>query len=218
MRLTTDNFILEKTTLAIVEDSKALTEANPTSSKDHSLAVACDIKKEPRHRASEGNINPVRRLVSTSSSTSSQSLANTCCQYVSVVVTNEPTPINRVENNITCHTDLTNKVAHENDILDPNPSCIPDMANNKNELTHNDSIDKDIPSEVANSSGNHDKVHTRQDIIKHDENSVNNMVEADTAPEDNKECVNVKQSDSVAFTDESCIQYIDSDESIDSEL
>ena len=52
---------------------------------------------------------------------------------------------------------------------------------------HNDSIDKDIPSEVANSSGNHDKVHTRQDIIKDDENSVaHNLIRLETC-ESNRE-------------------------------
>jgi len=216
MRLTTDNFILEKTTHAIVEDPEVLTKANRRPYNDRSLAVIGDLKKKPRHRASDGNINPVRRLVSTSSSTSSQSLTN-CCQYVSVVVTNEQTAMDR-ENNITCHTNLSNQFAHDNVILDPNDSRIPNKMNNSIELMHNDSIDKDIPSDVTNFSCNHDKVDNQPVIIEHDEKSESNMDEADIVLQNHKEYVNVKQSDSVAFTDESCIQYIDSEESVDNEV
>ena len=158
--MATDQFVLEKTTHAIIEDSEQLSKVNHhTCNKPAVTSSVCEVRRVPKYRGSEGNINSVRRLASTSSSTSSQSLTN--CQYVSVVVTNEQTATNR-ENVITCHANESNQTAHDNDILHPNISKISDEVDNSIELTHNYSNDIDIPSEPKNLSGNHVEVDMQQ--------------------------------------------------------
>ena len=214
--MATDQFVLEKTTHAIIEDSEQLSKVNHHTCKKPSMTAAvCEVKRVPKYRGSEGNINSVRRLASTSSSTSSQSLTN--CQYVSVVVTNEQTATNR-ENVITCHVNELNQTAHDNGILHPNISKISDEVDNSIELTHNYSNDIDIPSKPKNLSGNHVEVNIPKVIIKHDKNSDrdrNNVVNVELPNEENP--VTVQPSDALAFTDESCTKYIDSEDSINSE-
>ena len=214
--MATDQFVLEKTTHAIIEDSEHLSKVNHhTCNKPAVTSSVCEVRRVPKYRGSEGNINSVRRLASTSSSTSSQSLTN--CQYVSVVVTNEQTATNR-ENVITCHANESNQTAHDNDILHPNISKISDEVDNSIELTHNYSNDIDIPSEPKNLSGNHVEVDIPIVIIKHDKNSdreINYDVNVELQKEETP--VNVQPSDALAFNDESCIKYIDSEDSINSE-
>ena len=191
--------MLEKTTHAIIEDSEEMSKANNPS----------------KGRRSEGNINSVRRLVSTSSSTSSQSLTN--CQYVSVVVTNEQTAINR-ENFITCHENTLTQTAHDNDIPHAEISKIADEVDNLNELTQNHLNDIDIPSNPKHPSGNHGELNSQEVIINKDRDSDTEIIIKDNAAIQNQEeSVNVEPSDAVAFTDESCTQYIDSEDSINSE-
>jgi hypothetical protein len=210
-----DQFVLEKTTHAIIEGSGKLSKVNHHICNKPSVTAICEVKRVPKFRGSEGNINSVRRLASTSCSTSSQSLTN--CQYVSVVDTNVQSSTTG-KNIITCHANGSNQTAHDNGSLHSNISKVSDKVENSIELTHNYSNDIDIPSKPETLSGNH--VDIPKVIIKHDKNSdreinadVNVVLQKEETP------VNVESSDdAVAFTDESCTQFIDSEDSINSEL
>lgn len=185
------------------------------------MSKSSKVKRKPRHGISEGNIFSVGRLPSTSSSTSNQSLSN-CCHYVSVVVTNEQAAMNS-DNNITCHTNVSKQFAVEsiNDIFCPEEdSQISGKVDNSIELTDKYSNCMDVPSDVINLSGNHDAVHTPKVIIKYNKNSdtdyiktVDDMV-SKTSDAGNLSAV---EDDDVAFTDETCNQYIDSEESVTNE-
>lgn len=212
--MATDHFVLEKTTHAIIEGSGKLSKVNHHICNKPSVTAICEVKRVPEFRGSEGNIDSVRRLASTSCSRSSQSLTN--CQYVSAVVTNKQTT---GKNITTCHANRLNQTAHDNVIIHPNISKISDEVENSIELTHNYSNDIDIPSKPETLSGNHVEVDIPEVIIKHDKNSdreintdVNGVLQKEETP------VNVESSDAVAFTDESCTQFIDSEDSINSEL
>ena len=186
-----------------------MTEGNHEEFKLRSIVHApCDQRGEERkNKLGQRKTSSKKRLASTSSSTSSQSIPNGC-QFVSVVITNEQPSSTYRDTSITCHTNLSNHSAHDNDILDPSNL----KEENVTELTHNDSNDKDIPSDVKNNKGNHDHVDTVKDNNKGEIES-----ECDNVPmnitEDVEGRENIDKNDSVAFTDESCTQYIDSEDS-----
>lgn len=171
------------------------------------MPLVTNEEKREKNKLGQRKTSSKKRLASTSSSTSSQSIPNGC-QFVSVVITNEQPSSTYRDTSITCHTNLSNHSAHDNDILDPSNL----KEENVIELTHNDSNDKDIPSDVKNNKGNHDQLENVQDIKKDEiESECDNVRMNITEDVEGRE--NIDKNDSVAFTDESCTQYIDSEDS-----
>jgi hypothetical protein len=136
---------------------------------------------------------------------------------VSVVVTNEQAAMN--SDNITCDANISKQFAIENinDIFCP--ESVSQISNNKlgnsYELTHIYPNTMDIPSDVINLSGNHEALYTPQVIIKqHNKNRDNDSAirVVDKISKSSDENINKVEPDAVAFTDETCDQYIDSEE------
>ena len=163
--------------------------------------------------APTGNINPEQSLTSTSSSQSSQSPSN-CCQYVSVVVTNENQPSSNKENSESDKPD--NRISFPKDKTNCNPNSMEVSNENESpvELKHN-SNDEDILSNAKNISGNPNNVGSDIQMVIIERNSESDLLndENNSPLHTEDEVENDIKCDS-AFTDDSCIQFIDA-ESID---
>ena len=171
-----------------------------------------EVEEKLRNQLSTEDTYPLGRL----SSASSRSLSN-CCQYVSVVVTNEQTAMNS-ENNTTCHTNVSKEFTIEHMHGIPRPEDVLKITNNVDdsiELTNLDSRIADEPSDDLNMSGSDDIWPSPNVITKPNENCVCDLKKpvvdiVSKIPNYNLSAVN----DKMAFTDESCNQYIDSDEPV----
>ena len=159
------------------------------------------------------NINSEKSLTSTSSSQSSQSPSN-CCQYVSVVVTNENQPSSNKENSESDKPD--NRIPFPKDKTNCNPNSMEVSNENKSpvELKHNSKYE-DILSNAKNISSNHHNLGSDIQMVIIERNS-----ESDLLNDENNSPLHIEDEvehdikcDS-AFTDDSCIQFIDA-ESID---
>lgn len=207
--MTTNKSCVAETTHAIVEDSEALKKDGKNVSHQVSVVSICEDRKKGARVASTGNINLKKRLTSTSSSTSSQS-PSTCCQYVSVVVTNE-NQISNHENSVSCQNNIKIQLTKDNETLHPNSMEISNENESPVELKHN-SNDVDIPSNAEHISGNQDNVGKDiQMVIIENKNSESDKVDYDNTSLHKQNEVEDNILYDRAFTDDSCIQFIDAE-------
>jgi len=196
-----------------VEDPKVSIKNETKLSRMASVGSMHKDVTENCRNAPTGNINPEQSLTSTSSSQSSQSPSN-CCQFVSVVVTNENQPSSNKENSESDKPD--NRIPFPKDKTNCNPNSMEVSNENESpvELKHN-SNDEDILSNAKNISGNPNNVGSDIQMVIIERNSENDLLndENNSPLHTEKEVENDVKCDS-AFTDDSCIQFIDA-ESID---
>ena len=198
-------------THAIVEDSEELKKdiKNDVSNMVSEVSICEDTRNSTRV-ASTSNINLKKRLTSTSSSTSSQSPSN-CCQYVSVVVTNE-NQISNHENSVSGQKNTKVQCSNDKETLHPNSM---EMSNEKEspvELKHNSDNDLDVPSNSEHISGNHDNLKKDiQMVIIENKNSESDKFNYDNTCLDKQNEVEDNMIYDRAFTDDSCIQFIDAE-------
>ena len=186
---------------AIVEGCEVLKKASKQKS-------AVNSNKDTRVNGSNSGTKSKPRLTSTSSSTSSQAPSN-CCQYVSVVVTNENEPSLKQEMSASCRKDNVNHICEDKTKFNRNSMEKSNKIESPVELKHN-SNDEDISFNAKITSGNHNNVESdiKMVIIEKTGESDNlNYIHA-TALNDLAEVEDDVIHD-CAFTDDSCIQYID---------
>jgi len=197
-----------ETTHAIVEGP----EASGKESKQvlHHVS-AVNLHKNSQDSGCKGSVcemKPKTRLTSTSSSTSSQA-ASHCCQYVSVVVTNENEPCLKHEKNVSQPKDNVNQLSKPKSKCNPSSMEISNENENPVELKHN-SNDEDIPSNAKNLSGNQDNVVSDiQMVIIEKSRESDNLSDNNATPPHKQAQIDDDIVHDCAFTDDSCIQYID---------
>ena len=197
-----------ETTHAIVEGSEAL-ERESKQVLHHVSAV--NLHKNTQDSGCNGSVcemKPKPRLTSTSSSASSQAAPH-CCQYVSVVVTNENEPGSKHEKNVSHPKDNVNQFSKSKTKCNPSSMEISNENENPVELKHN-SNDEDISSNARNLSGNQDNVESdiQMVIIEKCRESDNLSDNNATSPRKQTQIDDDIVHD-CAFIDDSCIQYID---------
>jgi len=196
-----------------VEDPKVLIKNETKVLRQASVDSVHKDVTETDSNTPTRNINSVKSLTSTSSSQSNQSPSN-CCQYVSVVVTNETLPTSnkensesdKTENRIPVPKDKTNCNLNSMEISNENESPV--------ELKHN-SNDVDILSNAKNISGNHNNIGSDIQMVIIEKNSESDLLnDKNNSPLHTEDEVEHDIKCDSAFTDDSCIQFIDA-ESID---